>query len=135
MNESTADIGRLILRVYLGLALLGHGIPKLLGGIEPIAGMLADKGLPGLLAYGVYVGEVLAPVLVILGLYTRIGALLVVVNMLFALGLVHMHEILALNDHGAWALELQGFFLFTALAVAALGSGRYAVRPDDSGRF
>jgi len=31
---------------------------------------------------------------------------------------------------GGWALELQGFFLFTGLAIACLGSGRYALRPD-----
>lgn len=130
MNDNTADIGKLILRAYIGLAMLGHGIPKILGGIGGIEGMLANHGLPGLLAYGVYVGEVVAPVLLILGLYARIGGVLVVLNMLVAIALAHTGEIFALTERGAWALELQGFYLFGGLAVALIGGGRYALRPE-----
>ncbi|MDT0619286.1 DoxX family protein [Salinisphaera sp. P385] len=129
-DDNTADIGKLILRAYIGLAMLGHGIPKILGGIGGIEGMLANQGLPGLLAYGVYVGEVVAPVMLILGLYARIGGVLVVINMLFAIALAHTGEIFALTERGAWALELQGFFLFGGLAVALIGGGRYALRPE-----
>lgn len=129
-DDKTADIGKLILRAYIGLAMLGHGIPKILGGIGGIEGMLANQGLPGLLAYGVYVGEVVAPVMLILGLYARIGGVLVVINMLFAIALAHTGEIFALTERGAWALELQGFFLFGGLAVALIGGGRYALRPE-----
>ncbi len=129
-DDNTADIGKLILRAYIGLAMLGHGIPKILGGIGSIEGMLANQGLPGLLAYGVYVGEVVAPVMLILGLYARIGGVLVVINMLFAIALAHTGEIFALTERGAWALELQGFYLFGGLAVALIGGGRYALRPE-----
>ncbi|MEQ8798423.1 MAG: DoxX family protein [Salinisphaeraceae bacterium] len=129
-DDNTADIGKLILRAYIGLAMLGHGIPKILGGIGGIEGMLANQGLPGLLAYGVYVGEVVAPVMLILGLYARIGGVLVVINMLFAIALAHTGEIFALTERGAWALELQGFFLFGGLVVALIGGGRYALRPE-----
>ncbi|MDT0634243.1 DoxX family protein [Spectribacter hydrogenoxidans] len=130
MNDNTADIGKLILRAYIGLAMLGHGIPKIIGGIGGVEGMLANQGLPGLLAYGVYVGEVVAPMMLILGLYARIGGVLIVVNMLFAIALAHTHEIFALTERGAWALELQGFYLFGGLAVALIGGGRYALRPE-----
>jgi cytochrome bd-type quinol oxidase subunit 2 len=75
----------------------------------------------------IFRGEVLAPVLVIIGFYSRVGAALIVVNMLFALGLAHRHEFLALTKHGSWALELQGFFLLTALALAFMGPGRYSI--------
>lgn len=134
-NEQAADIGTLILRLYLGLVLLPHGIHKILYGVEGITGMLEAQGLPGLLAYGVYLGEVIGPLLVILGFYTRIGAGLIVANMLVALWLVHMDQLLLLNDHGSWALELQGFFLFSALALAFLGGGRYAVRSESYRRL
>jgi putative oxidoreductase len=60
----------------------------------------------------------------------RVGGLLVVVNMLFAVLLVHTGDILALTEHGGWRLELQAFYLFGALALMLLGSGKYAVRPD-----
>ena len=58
MNES---IAKLLLRLALGGAILLHGIAKLTGGIGGIAGMVSAAGLPSFLAYGVYVGEVIAP--------------------------------------------------------------------------
>ncbi len=121
------DIGRLVLRLVLGICILLHGIAKLTGGVGGISGMLASKGLPGVLAYGAYVGEVIAPLLIILGFYSRIGAWLVVVNMLFALLLAHMGEIASLNAQGGWAIELQAMFLFSAVAVALIGPGKFAI--------
>ena len=120
------DQGRLLLRLTIGGLMLMHGIAKL-GGVDWIGGMLAKAGLPPVLAYGVYVGEILAPLLMIAGLWTRAAALVVVVNMLFAVGLVHMHELAAITKVGAWALETQALFLFGALAIALLGAGRYSV--------
>ena len=49
-------------------------------------------------------------------------------NMLFAIILVHGNELLSLGRSGGWALELQGFFLFTAVAVIFLGPGRYKLK-------
>ncbi len=123
-----ADLGKLILRLTLGGLMLFHGIAKLLNGIGFIEGELASHGLPTVLAYGVYIGEVLAPLMVILGYQTRIGALLIIFNMLVAIALVHGHQLLALGSNGGWALELQGFFLFTAIAVIFLGPGRYKLK-------
>jgi putative oxidoreductase len=124
------DVGRLILRLLLALLLAGHGISKLVGGLGGIEDMLAGLGLPALLAWGVLIGEVLAPLLLIAGVFTRLAGAVVMVNMLFAIALVHRAELFTLNAQGGWALELQGFFLFTGLAIACLGSGRYALRPD-----
>lgn len=121
------DIGRLVLRLVLGVTVLLHGISKLTGGVGGLSDMLGSVGLPGFFAYGVYIGEVLAPILVIIGFYSRIGAWLIVVNMLFALGLVHMGEIAALNEQGGWAIELQAMFLFSAVAIALIGPGRFAI--------
>ena len=128
MNASTQqDIGKLVLRIALGLLILLHGIFKLRHGIGGIEGMVAAHGLPGFVAYGVLVGEVLAPVLLLLGWFSRVGAALVAVNMLFAFGLAHMGQLAQLNEQGGWALELQGMYLATAVALVLLGPGRYAV--------
>ena len=54
--------------------MLLHGVAKVSGGVGGIGGMLQSAGLPAALAYGAYVGEVLAPLLVIIGFYARIGA-------------------------------------------------------------
>jgi putative oxidoreductase len=123
MNEST---GKLILRVTLGILILMHGISKLTGGIDWLDGALADAGLPVFFKYGVYVGEVLAPLAVIAGFYARIGAWLIAVNMLFAFGLAHGAELFALSEGGSLVLELQYMFFFSAIAVALVGPGRYA---------
>jgi putative oxidoreductase len=128
MNTNTQnDLGRLILRVGLGALILLHGIAKLRGGMGGIVGMVEAHGLPGVLGYGVLAGEVLGPLMLIAGFYARIGALLVAVNMMFAIALVHMGELTKLGESGGWALELQGMFLFTAIALALLGPGRYSV--------
>jgi putative oxidoreductase len=117
----------LILRLVLGITVLLHGIAKLTGGIGFISSVVAKAGLPAFVAYGVYVGEVIAPVLVILGWYSRVGAVIVAVNMLFAIALVHAGQVFALGQNGGWALELQAMLLFTAAAVALLGPGRFAI--------
>ena len=128
MNQNTqSDLGKLVLRLVLGVLILLHGIAKLSGGLSGIEGMLAAHGLPTFLAYGALVGEVLAPLMLIAGFYTRLGALLIVVNMLFAFALAHLSQFGMLNGQGGWALELQGMFLGTAIAIALLGPGRYGV--------
>jgi putative oxidoreductase len=124
MNEST---GKLILRVALGLLILLHGIAKLMNGIGFISSTVTAAGLPSFVAYGVYIGEVVAPLMVIAGWYSRLGAAIIGINMLFAIGLVHRAELFQLGQSGGWALELQGIFLFAAIAVTLLGPGRFSV--------
>ena len=121
------DLGKLILRLSLGILVLLHGIAKLTGGIGGIVGMVEGAGLPGVLGYGALVGEVLGPLMLILGFHARIGAALIAINMLFAIGLAHMGELATLTEQGGWALELQGMFLFTAIALVFLGPGRWSV--------
>lgn len=128
MNQAaTQDLGKLVLRVALGVLVLLHGIAKLQHGLGGVQGMVAAQGLPAFLAYGVLVGEVVAPLMVIAGFHARIGAALVAVNMLVAIALAHMGDLASLNRQGGWALELQGMFLATAVAVALLGPGRWSV--------
>jgi putative oxidoreductase len=121
------DRGKLVLRVLLAALILFHGVSKLIGGAGFITGMLAKAGLPGFLGYGVYVGEVVAPLLILFGIFTRAAALVVVVNMIVALTLVHTSQFFTLNETGGWAIELQAMYLGTAVAVALLGAGRYSV--------
>ena len=128
MNANTqADLGKLVLRIALGVLVLLHGVAKLRGGVGPIGEMLTAHGLPAALAYGALLGEVAGPLLLIAGFYARIGALLIAINMLFAFCLAHLGQLGMLNEQGGWQPELQGMFLAAALALALLGPGRYGV--------
>ena len=85
MENKMDDGGKLVLRVVLAVLILFHGVSKLIGGVGFISGMLVKAGLPGALGYLVYVGEVIAPLLVLFGVFTRAAALIVAVNMIVAL--------------------------------------------------
>jgi putative oxidoreductase len=126
-GASTESVGKLLLRVTLAVLMLFHGYAKITKGVSGIEGMLQGMGLPAWVAYGVYIGEVLAPLLLIFGWYARVGGLLIAVNMVFAVALAHSKQLLDLTKTGGWALELQGFFLICGLVVALIGPGRYAV--------
>ena len=132
LSSLDANTGKLIVRLSVGLLMLFHGVAKIMhpGSLDFIGGMLSNNGLPALLAYGVYIGEVVAPLMVIVGYQTRIAGLIIVVNMLFALLLAHSGDFFSLSEHGGWAVELQMFYLLSALAVVFLGSGKMAIKPD-----
>lgn len=132
LNSLDSDTGKLVLRLSVGGLMLFHGVAKIMhpGSLEFIGGMLAGFGLPVILAYGVYIGEVVAPLMVVVGYKARIGGLIMAVNMLFALVLAHTGDFFSLSEHGGWMVELQVFYLLSAVAVVFLGSGRQAIKPD-----
>jgi len=108
--------------------MLFYGIGKLLYGVDFVEAQLIEHRIPGFLAYAVLIGELLAPLMIIFGYQTRLGAILIIVNMIAATVLVHPHQILALGVNGGWALDLQAFFLLTALSLIFLGPGRYKLK-------
>jgi putative oxidoreductase len=125
--RTTDDSGKLLLRAVLAILILFHGVSKLIGGIGPITGMVQGAGLPAVFAYGVYIGEVVAPLLILVGVFTRAAAVVVAINMVVALLLAHTSQFFTMGQTGGWALELQGMYLAGALAVALLGAGRYSL--------
>ncbi|TWU43893.1 DoxX [Novipirellula aureliae] len=122
------DYGKLLLRVTIAGLMLFHGIAKMIGGVGGIEGMLAAKGVPTLLAYGVYVGELVVPLLMLAGVFTRISSLVFAFNMLVAILLAHSADILSIGPHGGWAIELPMLYLLGSLVIALIGPGNYAVR-------
>jgi len=122
-----ADLGKFILRVTLSLLILFHGVSKIFHGIDPIIGMIGRAGLPSAVAYLVYIGEVAAPILVLLGIWTRPATLVIAINMTVAVLLVHTSQFFTLTKSGGWALELQAMYFICALAVALLGAGRFGL--------
>jgi putative oxidoreductase len=123
MND---DHGKLILRLMLGGLMLFHGVDKVIGGVDGIVGRMEGAGLPGVLAYLVYLGEVVAPAFVVVGYWTRLAAFIVAGNMVVAIWLAHSGDLFGLTPNGGYLLELQFFYLLSSIAIIALGAGRYS---------
>ena len=120
--------GKLVLRVGVAGLLLFHGIGKVGSGGGGIESALDANGLPTFLAYGAYVGEVIAPLLVITGVYAVPAAAVMVFQMIMAIYLAHSGDVFALNSTGGWAIELQMLYLLGSLAIVLIGPGRIVVR-------
>ena len=121
------DWGKLLLRLAVGGLLIFHGIAKMRNGIGWMAGPLSGLGLPAFVGYGVYVGEVIAPIFLMLGKWARIAGLVVAFNMMGAIVIALRDKVFTLNMGGGWAIELELMFLLGGVTVFLLGSGKYSL--------
>jgi putative oxidoreductase len=81
-KTASEDLGKLLIRIAVAGIVLFHGWAKLMHGVEWIKQPLGLFGLPGFLAYWTYIGEIIPPVLIILGYRTRPAALVVACDVL-----------------------------------------------------
>src|SRR5438876_6790102 len=94
------DRGKLILRLTVAVLMGFHGVSKLRNGIGWMAGPLHAHHLPMFAGYGVYIAEVVVPVLLILGIFTRPAASVIVFEMIMALVLVVQGRAFELQRQG-----------------------------------
>lgn len=120
------DIAKLLLRISVGVLILFHGIHKVIHGIGGVKAMLSSSGLPEFLSYGVYVGELIAPIFIILGLYARVASLVLGFNMLVAIFLAYGFSF-SLAKYGGLSMESPLLFLIMSILIFLLGSGKYSV--------
>lgn len=121
------EAGLLLLRISIGLLILLHGIANLTSNYSFIKSVLNGFGLPEIIAYFVFIGEIIAPILIIVGLKTRLASLVLAFNMLIAILMVHSVAIFTLNQFGGWGIELQGLYLFGTITIFLSGAGKYAL--------
>lgn len=121
------DIAKLFIRLSLGIMMLFHGVDKIRNGISGVKHLVIKAGLPEFLAYGVFVGELIMPILIILGLYARVASVVLGFTMIMAIFLAYSGAMFALTKHGAPVIELPLFYLLLSVSVFLLGSGRYAL--------
>ncbi|HTW85179.1 MAG TPA: DoxX family protein [Candidatus Sulfotelmatobacter sp.] len=135
-NTLTTDIALLVLRLGQAIVLWPHGAQKALGwfGGPGIAGVVAGLhqhvGVPTPLAYLVIATEFLGPILLVLGILTRLAALAIFVDMAMAAILVHSANGFFMNFSGHQAGEGVEYFLYActiALALVIGGAGRFAL--------
>jgi len=122
-------VGKLILRVAIAAFILVYGVEKITNpAMMPyIMGLLGDIGLPSFIAYGVYIGEIVAPMLVIIGWRSKIAAAIMSLTMLVVILLGHTDAIFPLSEFSWWGIELQTLFLVNCLVVMCLGAGKFAL--------
>ncbi|AZF58054.1 DoxX family protein [Pseudomonas sp. R11-23-07] len=126
MNETKKqDVGLLFLRVSGALFLLWvHGLPKLLHYSEQLK-LIEDPfrlGAPITLLLAIF-AEVLCPLLIIAGVWTRLACLPILAVLVIALLVVHPEWTLFEGQFG-WLLMI----IFTSILIAGPGSLRLGQR-------
>lgn len=121
------DVAKLVLRVSVAGMILLHTW-AVVNGEQAIRDTLTRWNLPIGLAWMAVIFEGVAPIMVILGVYTRIGAWMMTFWMVMAFLLAHIDtgHIFELAQNGVgWRVEGPFFFLSCSLCVALLGAGRF----------
>ncbi|WP_138434217.1 DoxX family protein [Winogradskyella algicola] len=125
--KSKLDIGLLLLRTSIASTMLVYGITKLINGVSFISGLLSDYGLPSFLSYGVYIGEILAPLLIIIGYRTKLAGLIFAINCLVAILMVQLPNFFTLNEFGGWYVGPIVIYFVFGLAMFYTGAGKIAL--------
>jgi hypothetical protein len=120
-----SQLGILVLRLALGISMAYHGYLKFMSGaagLYKVGAMLAPLGVPGYFeVFGTFAAfsELLGGILVALGLFTRLGSVLLAV-VLFTATILHW-------DAGFFSWDYPSQMGFAALAIFCIGGGRYSV--------
>lgn len=124
--ENKFELGQLIIRVVLGITFFIHGLDKFQGGVENTAGWFESIGIPGVMAYGVAVVELVGGIMLVLGLFSRIVSILFAVVMVGAI--VKVKLAIGFLGNGQMAgYELDLAFLAMAVMLAITGSKAFAL--------
>ncbi|WP_434980234.1 DoxX family protein [Daejeonia sp. YH14] len=127
MGKNNYDLGILIQRLSVGGLMLFHGIHKLIGGVSWMGDMLAAKGIPSFVSYGSIIGEVIAPLMIIFGIKTRLAAFIYAFTMFVAFMLVHTGDFFSLDPAtGGWKIELVAAYFLGAVVLIITGGGKFA---------
>jgi putative oxidoreductase len=129
MNDlRTAPYAAFVLRLALGLMFVAHGLTKLL--VFTPAGtakFFESVGFAGAFAWPIILFEILAGVLLLLGVYARAVAALAAVELLVASSVHFGNGWMFTNSNGGW--EYPMFLAVTAAALALVGDGAFALKP------
>jgi putative oxidoreductase len=120
MKKNFNDLALLILRVGFGGFMLTHGIPKISMLSNP-----SDFGDP--IGVGAtislilaLIGEVVAPIMLIIGFKTKWAAIPAAITMFVAAFIIHAKDDLATKEHAL-------LFFITFVVIFLAGAGKYSV--------
>jgi putative oxidoreductase len=125
------DSAVMLLRISLGVMYLAHSIVLKLFtfGLVGTAGYFESIGLPGWLAYVTFAAEAIGEVLLVLGIYARWAAVMLIQALLGAIIWAHGGNGWVFNaPDGGWEYPL--YLIVLSVAQFLLGDGPYALRPS-----
>jgi putative oxidoreductase len=124
-----AELAPLILRVVLGTIMAAHGLQKLQAGPANFGAALGQMGvpLPTLMGYVVTFVELVGAVLLIVGLLSRLAALVLTIDLVVAISLVKVHVGFLSPPQGGAGAELDLALIAGFLAILLAGPGRLSV--------
>lgn len=128
------DTGLLIMRLTLAILFLFHGWYKIRFGIDMPMARMESWGIPGFLMYFAYISEVVAPLLLIAGVFSRLSLLTIFGTMVFVL-YIEFRTGLSLDQFGAPNIEKQIFYFFTSVGLFFTGPGRHRVKNTGSNNW
>lgn len=115
------DWGVLVLRVVISLLLLTHGYEKLLSFLNGASDFPDPLHVGSRLSHALaVVGEVIAPLFILSGLWTRLAALAEIIHFLVVVLMMHTNDPLSEREHGL-------LYLMAYVAILLLGSGKYSL--------
>jgi putative oxidoreductase len=112
----------LVMRLTLGTVMTVHGFHKVFGGLHHHAEFVASLGLPAWTSYLSSFAEFLGGLLVLVGLFTRVAAFAICVDLSVAIAKVHFHN--GLMGNGGYEFPLALATL--AFALIFFGAGPIA---------
>lgn len=128
-DSRTAPYASLLLRLALGILFLAHfGLKFFVFTPAGTAKFFASLGLPGGLAYVTMAVELIGAIALILGIYARVFAVVLIPVLLGAIFTVHGPAgFFFSNPNGGW--EFPAFWIVGLLALALTGDGKSALKP------
>ncbi|CAH1688142.1 Putative oxidoreductase [Hyphomicrobiales bacterium] len=133
MSDSrTAPYAALVLRLVLGVLFLAHaGLKLFVFTPAGTAAFFGSLGLPGWLAYVTIAWEIVGALALILGVWPRLIAILMIPVLLGAIFTVHGPAgFFFTNPKGGW--EFLGLWIAGLAALALIGDGAFALKPTTS---
>ena len=124
-----AEFAPLVVRVIVGVIMAAHGLQKFLAGPANFGGFLAQLGVPAptLMGYVVTLVELGGGILLIIGLFSRLAALLLTIDLLVAILLVKVNVGFLSPQGGGAGAELDLALIAGFLVILLAGAGRISL--------
>ena len=127
VDERLSPYGALILRVGLGTMWIAHALLKwFIYTIPGFATWLGSQGLPAAFAWPVFTLEIVGGLAIVLGIYGRYIALLLIPILLVVTWTHYPNGWLHINPGGGW--EFPVFLIIASLAYGLIGEGAFALK-------